>query len=316
MTTSSERRCAGGGGLLERGRPLLVLFPLTMVFACGSSISERALDPATSPAGEFEESCRVIEAGIGLPGSLGETSGLAVGMRDPAILWTHNDGGNPSIVFGLDRSGKKVAEFDVDIRNRDWEDMDIGSCGGSSCLYLADLGDNEERRDNLRVLRMVEPAPDVTAIDPARFDVTLPDGPRDIEAMYVLPGEELFFVTKGRNHPVTIYRYPGPLRDEDVVLEQVQTLGTVTSPINWITGASATRDGRHVAIRSYAALYLYEAREDGTLVLLPEGQVSLLPIGEPQGEAVAWGTDGMLYLTSEQRNSGAARMTVMECVIE
>lgn len=46
--------------------------------------------------------------------------------------------------------------------------------------------------------------------------MVLPDGPRDIEAMYVLPTDQIFFVTKGRNHPVTIYRYPSPLRSEGV----------------------------------------------------------------------------------------------------
>ena len=60
-----------------------------------------------------------------------------------------------------------------------------------------------------------------------RYRMALPDGPRDIEAMYVLPTDQVFFVTKGRNHPVTIYRYPLPLRSGDVVtLEEVQRLTT------------------------------------------------------------------------------------------
>ena len=85
--------------------------------------------------------------------------------------------------------------------------------------------------------------------------MVLPDGPRDIEAMYVLPSEQIFFVTKGRNHPVTIYRYPPPLRSEDVVtLVEVQrlTTGPVGRP-RMVTGASATLDGGTVVLTSESA---------------------------------------------------------------
>jgi hypothetical protein len=258
--------------------------------------------------------CTLVEAGIELPGSLDESSGVAVGMRNPDVFWSINDGGNKAEVIGFNRSGKKVSEFAVESRNRDWEDMDVASCDEGTCLYISDTGDNDERRGNIRVLRMAEPATDVTRIDPTSFDVKLPDGPRDIESLYVLPGERLFFVTKGRNDPVALYRYPGELRsDEEVMLEEVQSMGVTSSPLEWVTGAAATRDGRHVAIRSYRTLYLFEVQEDDSLELLPGGSVGLAAVGETQGEAVAFGTDGLLYLTSEKRNRRSAEMNVMSC---
>jgi hypothetical protein len=292
---------------------LLALFvPAVFVGSAlvGSGPSGAEHPPTAAPS---TDACTVIETGIRLPGSLDESSGLAVGMRDPVVFWSQNDGGNDAEVIGFNRTGKKIARFDVDSRNRDWEAMDVGACAQGSCLYIADTGDNDERRDNIRLLRLAEPSTDVTAIDPTRFDLTLPDGPRDIEAMYVLPGEKVFFVTKGRNDPVTLYRYPGELREGSVVLEEVQNMGAPANPLEWVTGAAATRDGRHVAIRSYATLYLFRVLEDDRLELLPDGTVGLMALREAQGEAVGFGPDGLLYLTSERRNKRTAEMSVMRC---
>ena len=81
------------------------------------------------------------------------------------------------------------------------------------------------------------------------FPMILPDGPRDMEALFVLPGEEVFFVSKGRSHAVTLYRYPPPLRPgETVTLEAVQGFTDDRLPIpRQVTGADASADGKTVA---------------------------------------------------------------------
>ena len=33
----------------------------------------------------------------------------------------------------------------------DWEDLALGSCGGASCLYIGDIGDNGARRKSITV---------------------------------------------------------------------------------------------------------------------------------------------------------------------
>ena len=131
--------------------------------------------------------------------------------------------------------------------------------------------------------------------------MVLPDGPRDVEAMYVLPNEQIFLVTKGRNHPVTVYRYPLPLRSEaTVTLLEVQRLtdGPVALP-RMVTGASATLDGGTVVIRTYQSLEFFQVTEGGVLIPSGEGPVDLVPLGEAQGEGVGFGTDGEIILSSE-----------------
>ena len=145
--------------------------------------------------------------------------------------------------------------------------------------------------------------------------MALPDGPRDIESMYVLPCEQIFFVTKGRNHPVTLYRYPSPLRsDSTVTLVEVQSLtaGPVSYP-GMVTGASATLDGGTVAIRTYTRLEFFDVTDGGQLVASSVGPVDLRTLREAQGEGVGFGSDGAIVLSSEGVGGSGPTFTFLSC---
>jgi hypothetical protein len=264
--------------------------------------------------------CSSFATDVALPQALAETSGVAVGRLDPRVLWTHNDDG--SDLFAVDSTGAVRAEWRVRPRLRDWEDIESAPCGAhGSCLYFADTGDNDERRrpGDIRIARVAEPsmAPsgggELTA---EIFPIRLPDGPRDIEALYLLPGERLFLVTKGRSHPITVYAYPPPLRSDTVTVDEVQRLGhgPVGLP-DQVTGASASREGDVVAVRSYQALELFRIAGD-TLARSEDGSIDLRPLRESQGEAVGLGADGLVVLTSEAGFfSRAPGMNLLRCTI-
>lgn len=263
--------------------------------------------------------CEPVRAGLRLPDDLIETSGAAVGRVDAAVIWTHNDGG--SALFAVDSAGTILGSVPVRPRPRDWEDVASGACDAhGSCLYLADTGDNGERRSagSVRILRLAEPRPplDGGPLDADVFPIRLPDGPRDIEAVFVLPGERVHLVTKGRNHPVTVYRYPPPLRPDTVTLVEVQRLTGGAQPLaSQVTGASASADGTVVAIRTYQSLAFYRVVAD-TLATESDGLVNLRSLRESQGEAVALGPDGLVVLTSEGGFLGAPpAMSLLRCRI-
>ena len=275
-----------------------------------------ALGIACAPIATAGPGCAPLGEAVLLPPDIDETSGIAVSPGRPGVLWTHNDG--DSQLFAIGRDGRKLAQYPLRPRPEDLEDMAAAECAeGGSCLYLADTGDNAERRDtgDARVLRVREPdlaAPGV--IDLESFPIRLPDGPRDIEAIFVLPGERVHLVTKGRNHAITVYRYPPPLRPDTVTLEEVQRLTAgPQSLLDQVTGASASADGSFVAVRSYQALAFYSV-EDGTLTPLPNGLVNLRPLQEIQGEGVGIGPDGLVFLTSEGGPlGGPAGMRELRC---
>lgn len=237
----------------------------------------------------------------GLPEALHESSGVAWSAADPALYWTVNDGGD-GILHALDTTGAQLGSVATrGSRLRDVEDLAGAPCPEGYCLYLADTGDNGEGRPEVAIHRLPEPALDAATAERVAFPMRFPDGPRDVEALFVLPGERVFLVTKGRNHPPTLYRYPGTLRADTVVmLERLNAMGTRPASLaSRITGAShvpGTED--RVLIRSYDALYLYRVTDAG-MERVPEADVTLRPLQEAQGEAVAAHRDGRVLLTSE-----------------
>lgn len=262
--------------------------------------------------------CRAMGSPRPLPEAIHESSGVAWSLAQPGVLWTHNDG-NDRNLYALDEEGRLLATVPVEGgRLRDWEDLATAPCEGGYCIYLADTGDNQEIRPDIQLLRIqdtgfLEDGPRQATV----FPVALPDGPRDIEALFVLPGERIHLVTKGRNHPITVYRYPLPLRPGEVVtLEEVQTLSEGPRPIpSQLTGADATIDGRLVVVRTYQEMTFYHVR-DGRLDPMEGGTVNLRTLQEPQGEGVAFGPRGRLFLTTEAGNfGGAAALRILDCSV-
>ena len=245
--------------------------------------------------------CRPLQDAVALPEELTESSGVAISSAHPGVFWSHDDGRAPWL-YAVASDGRLVGKTRLlDIVPRDLEDMALSPCGTGSCIYVGDLGDNAERRDTLYVHRLREPDPvrDTTAT-PETFRIVLPDGPRDIEALFVLPGERIHLVSKGRSHAVSVYRYPGPLRtDATVVMEEVQRLSDgPRAPPRQVTGAEATPDGETIVIRTYETLQFYRMVAD-TLAAADDGVVNLRSLREAQGEGVGIAADGTIALTSE-----------------
>lgn len=215
---------------------------------------------------------------------------------------------------------------------------------GRRCLYVGDVGDNREVRPTLALYRLPEPLPhegaqsgdggqrpDTLSAEAHRFEIKLPDGPRDIEALHVLEGERVFLITKGRNHPVELYALPAPLplapTDHPLRARLVQTLGERPPSLGrMVTGSDAWTEGRGasewVAVRTYETLAFFRAGEDGRLVPAEgeggdgrtPGPVNLRPLREAQGEAVAMLPDGRLVLTSEAGPGGRlGSMQLVRC---
>ena len=106
--------------------------------------------PALTACGHYladGPECRPVRPAIALPGNLAETSGVATSIRNPALVWTHNDGGRGPFLYALDLDGRLQARIELNQRNNDWEDIARGRCDLGACLYVANTGDNAERRN-------------------------------------------------------------------------------------------------------------------------------------------------------------------------
>jgi hypothetical protein len=251
-----------------------------------------------SAAPTFEQ-CTVNAAAKPLPSQVRESSGLALGRRDAGIFWTHNDAGNTPVVYAVTGDGTLRSQVRVaGARLEDWEDIESGTCGGSSCLFIGDIGDNDAKRSMITVYQVEEPPAGATTTANATIRTArYPGGPRDAEAMFVIGGT-IYVVTKGRTGPIELYRWPEG--NGTVTLTKLSEL--LPKPRNsqdFVTSASASPDGKWVAIRTYRTLYLYKAAElTGSGKATPV-TADLTAAGETQGEGVALMNDGTVWLSSE-----------------
>jgi hypothetical protein len=263
------------------------------------------------------QSCEIVQRPTPLPAGLNESSGVAASRSWPGVFWTHNDSGGEPVVTGVRSGGEEVASVRIDgAKNRDWEDIEVGPCAGGSCLYIADTGDNDAKRPEVDLYRAPDPAQGARSVPAERFPIRYPDGPRDAEALFVLPTGQPFLVTKGRGGPVALYRYPLPMRTgETVTLERVAVLDpNPRQALQQVTSASASPSGEWVAIRTYQSLSLF--RTDALLrgETTPARTIDLTPVGEVQGEAVALADDGRVVLTSERGfKENPATISILRC---
>lgn len=254
--------------------------------------------------------------------AISEASGIVASPTQSGVLWTFNDSGNDEELFALDSAGTARGRVAVSgAKNRDWEAMAAGPCDEGACLYIGDVGDNGARRRRVTLYRVREPqvADSVVAVASA-LEFSYPDGPHDVEALWVSPDTTVWLATKRplrasgkRFRPALLFRLPAAVwRSRDAaVAELVDSLPIVPdkdSEHNWITDASfvvSAGQGR-VAIRMYQGVIVMTADTLTGRPLAEHARCSLRPLGERSGEAVAWLGGERLIFANEGRRSRLA----------
>jgi hypothetical protein len=288
---------------------LLCVAALSAVLA-SRPVADRQ-NPDTAP------NCRAETDLVRLPG-LSEASGVAASRRHPGRLWSHNDSGTADLVTLTDRgavSGRiRLTGLAID----DWEALAVAPCPGGSCLYIADIGDNDATRERITIHRL--PEPDTSATSAAvreSFHASYPDGAHDAETLLVGSKGEMFVVTKGETGPVALYRFPLDAKPGATVkLEAVgKARGGKTSQDDHITDGAFSPDGTWIVLRTKTALQFYLARDLIAGNWREIGRSSVANLKEPQGEGLAFVDDRTLVLVSEgPGESQAGTFVRMNCM--
>lgn len=278
---------------------------------------ERARAAAPAPEGVATEApLRCSVAGrAALPGDLDESSGVAVDEA-AGMLWSHNDSGGDPVLYATEAEGRLAARVAaVGASNVDWEDIEIAGCGDGTCLFIADIGDNDAEREHITVYRADLPSRDMDRIRVTPLHARYPDGPRDAEALIATPDGRLHIVTKGRRVPIELYELPGA-DSEMATLRRVRVLGPEPDGNGGrVTAGAASSSGRWIAIRTYDELRVYEAE-----TLLAGGDLTALTydlrhLREPQGEGVDIQDDGAVWLTSERGGGTPPGLIRLDCTL-
>jgi hypothetical protein len=311
---------------MKVGLGLVVLLTLVGLACFASLRSNRALEDYFEHGKAF--AARQLELVTNLSPELAESSGLAVSRAQPGVYWTHNDSGDGPNLYAFDDSGRVLARFQVaGAEARDWEEMSSGPCVGDlrqTCLYLADIGDNNRVRQSLTVYVVGEPMVSAATrtLASRSFRYRYPQGADDAEALAVLPDGDVVVVSKGRSGTISFFR----LR-RDAIARSTASGEVLTAEYagasgiepdgrigRHVTGAAVSPDATTLAVRTYYEVYFFQAVQEGGVVSWRgPGAPCFLGDVESQGEAIAYLDADRLLLTSERGRGTTAVMHRLRC---
>ncbi len=253
---------------------------------------------------DFDEA---VEAGTM---AWGEVSGLAAASVD-GVLWAHSDAqGSGSEIYAISTSAELLGTFVLSgVSDYDFEDIARGPGpeAGVSYLYIADTGDNSERRSSVTIYRFPEPTSfgDAMITGVESIELTYPGGARDVETLIVDPvNGDLILVERDRaDQGVSgIYVAEAPLSTTGTT--ELTHTGTVVfgdGPLPGdvdATGGDVSPDGRFVVVRTHDKVWLWVRDLDQPLHTAFDNPVCGTPANyDDKGEAVAWAWDGSGYYT-------------------
>ena len=244
--------------------------------------------------------------------AIDESSGLVRSRRHPDVYWTHNDSGDLPRIFAIDAGGETLAEFAVDgAENFDWEDLAIDDAGR---LYLADTGNNMNRRENLAIYVIAEPDPatgggavPVERRLPFRYADQVRLGDRldmnyDCEALFWRDGILWLFTKHRSNGRTKLYRLDPALDHEQVIAPVARyELGGPLGFLGSATAADQHPDGERLALLTYFGAFLFTWPPGAAPPSGPSAFVPLDPDLTRQAESLAWSGDA-LVVGNEQRS--------------
>lgn len=247
------------------------------------------------------------QTGVG-PTELGEMSGLAASARHPNVFWAHNDSDNAFRVYAIEDNGKVRATLTLTgATPLDIEDIAVGPCEprpeAPPCLYLADTGDNFQRRPRVSVYRVPEPEQLVDATLPVEtLAFTLPEGPRNTESLVIdARSGRLAVITKTPDSLGEVYALDGLRPNETVKAVKLGTLRVPQDVDRLATGADLHPSGERLLLRTYTRVWEVRRPQAQSLEELITGQVAEVPTAiQAQSEAIAFSRDGRGYLLGSE----------------
>lgn len=255
-----------------------------------------------------------------------ETSGLAVSLRTPGMIWTHNDSGGEPVLFALNADGSLRGTVRVEgVKNYDWEEVTTFELDGKAWLVAADIGDNFATRKGC-VLHLIA-EPDAAALSPGQELLLRPeysinfiyeDGARDAESLAVDVKERMIYVLSKREDIPRLYRLPlAPAPVSQPAAARFLTLvphlpqptalqRNVRTPtqgfLGWPTAMDFSHDGTLALVLCYEQPLLFPRATGETWAeALAREPVKLAPHQFPQAEAACFTADDRAILVASEK---------------
>ena len=249
-----------------------------------------------------------------------ESSGVVQSRSRNGVWFTHQDKGHDPSIFAFDLDGNFIEEHEVkNADNFDWEDIAAGPCprGNDECLYIGDIGDNDEDRGGIIVYVVPEPKEGKSTRAIERWTGVYPEEPQDAEALMVHPCTgRVHVVTKDDDGESRIYRFPSAPGKDTVELESVGTVFVdgAEASARQVTAGDFDADGDRVVIRTGNSIreWVIDPEKPNDHWLNPP--IEIEGAAEFQGEGIAYSDNGDLITTSEGNPMTISRVPCVETV--
>jgi hypothetical protein len=150
-----------------------------------------------------------------------------------------------------------------------------------------------------------------------------PDGPHDVEGVYVSPRDTAFYlVSKGykRGTAIRVYRVgreawspqDSTRQVAEATLVQTLDLKPNREAGRVVTSAAIRPDGRFVVLRTYGEIYLFYPGVGGRLAPARDHSCGIAGI-DTGGEAIDFLSDSTFVLTSEAWSGRKGTINVVKC---
>ncbi len=231
-----------------------------------------------------------------------EASGLAASRRFPGRLYHINDSGDTGRFFITGMNGGNTREVGIDgFAPLDTEALGLGPCGGGrSCLFVADIGDNERKRTAIEIVLIDELETFDASVTPRRrIRLRYPDGAHDAESMAVHPNGAIFILTK--EQPAKLFKVSGQ------TLVQVMTLD-----VNRPTDMAIADDGKRLLVLTYRDAIEFGIDFQNFQAPTYRQEVPIQPLQQEESIAYLPGSRSFVY-TTEKVFLLAAWIMRMDC---
>jgi hypothetical protein len=250
-----------------------------------------------------------------------EASGMVASRKYFGYYWSHNDSGNPNVIYLVDSTGKGMKEVEIKgAINRDWEDISLFvEKNGTSTIFIGDFGDNNAVWPFCTLYWVTEPdiksIPTNSTATSSSITFTLPDGSRDVECMLVDQITKDVYLISKRDAKKRLYKISASqlVASQRVMAEYIQELN-VSIPVSsdntiaraaYITSGTISPDNSEIIIKSYTNLYYWRRKSGETIPeALARPAKSIDYLLEPQGEAVGFNASGNGFVTLSESFNG------------
>tara|TARA_R110002051_G_scaffold141279_3_gene214287 strand:+ start:179 stop:1027 length:849 start_codon:yes stop_codon:yes gene_type:complete len=247
-----------------------------------------------------------------LPKAIKENSGMVYYENEKA--WFIEDHGNDDVIYQVQFNGDLLKELRVkNAKNEDWEDLTQDKEGN---IYIADIGNNNNKRKDLRIYKI--PNPEIETgdkIDAEVIHFSYPEQKKfppkksdliyDAEAIFYRDNS-LYIITKNRSEPFSgkalIYKIPAKKGKYTAKLIGEFT-PCQTTGICQITSADISPDGKKIVLLGYGFLWIFTNFTDDDFT---KGNLETIDLGATtQIESVCFKDNNTLLISDEERaNTG------------